>query len=127
MNVILELAIKKEVLDCADLGPMLAPYGININKVVESLNKMLEQKKISVHSLVPIEIDLETRSWKFVELHKKITEQLKTLTTKDNKLKYSDLENYVIRTYKIINQIEIDKKIKELIGVCKSMHIEIVK
>lgn len=127
MNIILELPIKREILDCGPpIGPMLAPYGVNINKVVEMLNNMIEQNKISVHSLVPIEIDLETHKWKFVELHKKVSEQLKPLS-RNNKIKYSDLENYVIRTYKTINQEEIDKKLHELTGVCKSMHLEIVK
>ena len=57
---------------------------------------------------------------------KKIGDQIKSLS-KNNKIKYFDLESFVIRTYKIIDQTEIDKKIKELSGTIKSMHIEIIK
>ena len=94
MNIILELPIKKDKLDCGSpLGPLLAPYGVNINKVVDALNKMLAENKITIHSKVHIEIDLEDRSWKFVETHKKITEQLKELS-KNGKINYSDLFSF---------------------------------
>lgn len=127
MNIILELPIKKEKLDCGPpIGPILAPYGININKVIEELNKLLEKGTITINSRVPIEINLENRTWKIISTIKKIGDQIKSLS-KNNKIKYFDLESFVIRTYKIIDQTEIDKKIKELSGTIKSMHIEIIK
>lgn len=128
MNIILELPIRKEKLDCANIGPILAPYGININKVVDELNNKLEKKQISINSKVPIEINVENRTWKLIETQKKTSEQIKSLA-KNGKIKYSDLEDYVIKTYKIdiSSKSEIDKKLKELTGTIKSMHLEIVR
>lgn len=125
MNIQLDLHIKKDKVDCALLGPILAPYGIDINKVVKEINTLLEQKIISNNSKVPIDIDLKDRSWKLILTQKKVSEQLKELS-KNNKIKEKDLENFVIQTYKTINQNEIDKKINELKGTIKSMHIEII-
>jgi len=126
MKLILELHIKKHKIDAGIIGPVLAPYGININKVVLEINKQLEKGEIAINSKVPIEVDLETRSWQIIKKEKKITELLKALV-KDNKIRYLDLENYVIKTYKTLNQKEIDKKLHDLIGTCKSMHLEIIK
>lgn len=126
MDIQLDLHIRKDKVDCALLGPILAPYGVDINKVVKEVNTLLEQKVIAINSKVPIEIDLKDRSWHLIITQKKVSEQLKELAVQ-NKIKEKDLENFVIKTYKTINQDEINKKLNELKGTIKSMHIEIVK
>jgi len=127
MNIVLELPLKKEKLDCGSpLGPLLAPYGVNINKVVDALNKMLEQGLIAINSKVPIEINMENRTWKIVQAQKKTTEQIKAFV-KNGKINYSDLFALAKKSIEQNNLQELSKKIKELEGTCKSMHLEIIK
>ena len=127
MKVLVELPIKKKEIDCGPpIGPLIAPYGIDINEVVSELNKLLAERKISLDSKVPIEIDLEDRSWRFVGISKKITEVLRELSN-NGKIKYSDLVSFAKSLVQEENSETLSKKIKDLEGTCKSMHLEIVK
>lgn len=80
---------------------MLVQYRININTVIFKLNKMISDSLIIVNSKVSIEIDLEKRDLEIYWNTKKNKHQLKFLA-KDDIITYSNLEDYVIRTYKTI-------------------------
>lgn len=120
MNIILEIPIKKEIVNCADIGPLVAQYGIDINLLVYDINKLLNNKEIDLYSKINLNIDVGNRTYSFINLTNKTSEIIKRFA-KNNKINYSDLETIVKDFFKN------DKtKINNLIGTCKSMHIEII-
>ncbi len=129
MKILKEIYLKKSKADCGPpIGPVLAPYGLDINKVVAEINFLIAEKKIT--DKVTIEIDLDKRSYEILLSKPKTSELLKQFS-KDNKISYVNLVK-AAKTNLQNNNSEItpeglETEINRLEGTCKSMHLEIEK
>lgn len=129
MKIIKEIYLKKSKVDCGPpIGPALAPYGLDINKVVAEINSLIVEKKIT--DKITIEIDLDRRNYEIILSKPKTSELLKTFS-KDNKISYINLVKAAKMNLQN-NNIQmtpesLETEIKRLRGTCRSMHLEILK
>ncbi len=129
MKILKEIYLKKSKADCGPpIGPVLAPYGLDINKVVDEINSLIVEKKIT--DKVTVEIDLDKRDYVILTSKPKTSELLKQFS-KDNKISYPSLVKAAKMNLQN-NNIQmtpesLETEIKRLKGTCKSMHLEIVK
>jgi ribosomal protein L11 len=125
MVVKLSLGVKGKVNCGNPIGPILAPYGIDINKAVDEINKVIEPFE-DMQVKVNIEINLKKRDFKISLPKPKITDLIRH-KSKEGKITKSQIVQVIYAIYKEdMKNINIDKKTSEIEGTCKSMHIEVI-
>lgn len=129
MKILKEIYLKKPKIDCGPpIGPVLASYGVDINKAVDETNQLIADGKIT--DKVLFEIDLNTRSYEIVLSKPKTSELLKRFS-KDNTINYTSLVKVakmnLQNSKSELTPESLQTEIKCLEGTCKSMHLEIGK
>lgn len=110
------------------LGPALIPYGVDVNKIVEEINKLTKNYE-DMFVNIEINLDSETRDYKIKIPRPKATELIKEYAKNDSDNNKFITLNSLIKIANLIGTepSQIYSKIKELEGTCKSMHIKIEK
>lgn len=104
------------------VGPKLTPYGIDLNKALELINKITKSYE-GIEVKINVEIDTQKRTFE-INLVKPLAKELIKTYSKGGEINLSSLYNIARTTNPDLKSTEdIEKKVRELIGTCKSMHI----
>jgi len=102
------------------LGPLLYPYGIDLNKAVEDINSLTSDYK-GLKTKIQICVNTKSRNYKIMLVKPKSSDLIKQHSIK-NIITKANLEKVAT----MLSNTDIPIKVKELEGTCKSMHIQII-